>query len=960
MNNILNPKWILFVNVLPITILMVLYYAQFNIIESLLEKQVLKLWFIFATVIMFSWLINIAYVFYKLNKKQTLGRTYACIALLFYIPLIYIYGYHLTDLLPRSVPNWMLMGNIFLYLGTFLMPTLCYALFVLVLSFTRNPNEQKPWLNFLKMISIPIIMYVFVMLLIPLWERYLHNQHEEHFVLMFFIIGTLAFLFFLIKWIYLLNNKKNGVWIKYAWLWKVPLLLIAPITGLILNNGFIDRIVGERIFGDFSHPIFYCLSLINGLLLCLPYPKNIKLKLIQFLILMMTLSYSIYFFIVFIVFLPLSIVAIIVMGVGVLMLVPLVVFIVHIKTLNELYHLLLNVFSKKRLILSALLVFLILPITVLSSFSYDRLVLNQALSYVYHSNYNTPMKVNVRSLNNTLEQIKSQKKETFNFYSEKIPYISSLFNWIVLDNLTLSNKKIDLLQRIFITNDTHTEPRIKNERSVNTSNTNVNITNLSTRSTYDEVNDYWTTWVDLEITNSSLSNRLKEFSTQIQLSDLMWISDYYLYVGDKKEKGILSEKKAALWIYNTIRNTRRDPGILYYTNNNQVNFNVYPFLKNETRKTGIEFIHKTPVMIKIADKEIWLGEAEVVNTNNNKSNLDEEYNNEYFTYVNVSHKEKLTPVQRQAYFHFIIDNSNRTELDVQLKRMQKLIDQYPELITNSKFSIVDSSVNTQSFDFYQNNNWQQKIISLSQHKQGGFYLDRVIKQILFNQYQHASEYYPVMIVLTDQLNEATLMDDLKDWEFTMNENNVFYSFDKKEQLLKHVLISKDITQGKRIAKINLNQTVLTINLNQDDQPTNIRYISNNKQASLIIHQAYPILDKDILFTKGWRQALELEAIRRSNILDPSQAQAQWLQMLRLSFSSNIMSAVTSFIVVENEAQKQILYKKQKQAMSAKSSFDLSEDTTNMSEPKMWMVLILFLAVIVYRKKRNTLKQGELI
>ena len=55
--------------------------------------------------------------------------------------------------------------------------------------------------------------------------------------------------------------------------------------------------------------------------------------------------------------------------------------------------------------------------------------------------------------------------------------------------------------------------------------------------------------------------------------------------------------------------------------------------------------------------------------------------------------------------------------------------------------------------------------------------------------------------------------------------------------------------------------------------------------------------------------------------------------------------VTSYIVVENEAQRAILKKKQEQVLSSNKSLDLDENTQRMSEPNLWVLFGVLGAVL---------------
>ena len=198
MQNLLNPKWLLFINTLPIVVLFFLFVGEYNVINSLLNAENIKLWKTFGLTLGVLGLLNFVYTLWLTIKKQKVSVFYGVLALLCYIPFIYLFGFYSDQIIPVSIPQWMFSGNNILYVGTFLMPTLAYSLFVLVAHFTPETTEHKAWKNFLIAIIIPISWYIFSQIILPLWKP-LEDNFGIHLVIIFIIIGTLIFLFFLIR-----------------------------------------------------------------------------------------------------------------------------------------------------------------------------------------------------------------------------------------------------------------------------------------------------------------------------------------------------------------------------------------------------------------------------------------------------------------------------------------------------------------------------------------------------------------------------------------------------------------------------------------------------------------------------------------------------------------------------------------------------------------------------------------
>ncbi|PKV49846.1 putative secreted protein with MSEP-CTERM motif [Aquimarina sp. MAR_2010_214] len=937
MRNLLNPRWIFIINTLPIVLLFFLFSEEYTIIKSLLDQESIKCWKVFGSSLMILGILNLAYAIYLTLKKQNVSFLYGVIALLSYIPYIYLYNSYYDQIIPFSIPSWMVSNNIILYVGTFLMPTLAYSIFILVIHFTPKDKNHTAWKNFLIAIITPVFWYVFFLVILPLWKP-LNSNFETHALIIFIISGTIIFLFFLVRGVFILATKKATVFQKYELVWKIPIALVFPLLGLLINNEVLfndsDTANTLGIFGDFNTIWFYILAVLNGILICLPNKAQKTYQILLYIGRCITFMYTFYFFIVFLPFLPLSVIAIIAMGSGFLMLTPLVLFIIHINELTKNFALLTDYFSKNTLRIISVLSFLIIPLCITVSFITDRNILHETLDYIYSPDYSKTYKVNKKSLVKTLEVVKKnrEKRNGDMIFGNQIPYLSSYFNKIVLGNLTLSSSKIDKIAHIFngINAEQVTPENLRNEE--------VNVSKIQSKSTYDPIKNVWKSWVDIEITNNSNTN-FAEYATTFKLPEGCWISDYYLYVGDKKEMGILAEKKAAMWVFSQIQNENKDPGILYYLTGNKVAFRIFPFFRNEIRKTGIEFLHKTPIQLTIDQNVLTLGDT-------NHKNIENPSKEKQVIYISAQQKQKLKKVQRTPYFHFLVDISKEKHqsIDEFTKRIEKLVHKEKTLGANAQITFVNSYISQAS----SNKKWKEDY--QNQEFQGGFYLDRAIKTTLFNSYQNNTHSYPILVVVTDTIQNAILDNDFSDFSMTFPENNQFYNLSKKGGLQPYSLIKNPSFPLDEKTEVRFDQKVLEYKYDTHS----IAYLPDNGEPSIILKDGIYKNIKNTPSQSQWDKGLMMQGLWISQILHPETSDKEWIELVKNSFSNHIMTPVTSFLVVENEAQKAILKKKQEQVLSGKKSLDIGDETTRMSEPNIIITLILLLIILCY-KKRITLK-----
>ena len=599
MDTLTNPRWLLLVNTLPLLLLSYLSYRQYTLIESLLDTYSKSSWlgFAVATALYLGGTLGLG--IYLDRRKQKINAP--IVTCLFLIGLVYLY-YSVTisqDLVPWSIPDWLGGEDLLLYVSTCAMPTLGYGLLTGVhLSLSEREEEPDVALDLTIAVVIPLLIYLMVTGMIPIMGG--NSNLGTHLSVILMAMCTVMFLFFLVRGLYVLIRRRGPVSDEYRLFWLVPLTVIAPLGGLALNAKMFN------IFGDFTSPVWYILAGLNGLLLCLPNYDNKLYRLYIFLGRVALGVFVLYFFIVFLPFLPLAVAAVLAVGLGFLMLTPLLLLPLQVNTLREDYRYLRQYFQPAFLATMSAIAFSMIPLVITITYVRDQAVLDNALAYVYAPG-GAPVEeyaaaIRPAALDRTLAAIDLHKGSDNNFgFGSGTPYLSTYYRWIVLDNLTLSDAKMNELRMIF-QGEAQEETTSFRRRS-----NDVDLTAATVETEWDAGQEVWSSWVELELTNDSAAFNRGEYRTQFDLPPGVFIADYYLEIEGRREYGILAEKRAATWVYNNIVNGNRDPGFLRYVSADRIALNVFPIARGQTRRTGIRFLHKEPVTLRLDGRELTLG-----------------------------------------------------------------------------------------------------------------------------------------------------------------------------------------------------------------------------------------------------------------------------------------------------------------------------------------------------------------
>jgi hypothetical protein len=203
-----------------------------------------------------------------------------------------------------------------------------------------------------------------------------------------------------------------------------------------------------------------------------------------------------------------------------------------------------------------------------------------------------------------------------------------------------------------------------------------------------------------------------------------------------------------------------------------------------------------------------------------------------------------------------------------------------------------------------------------------------------------------MVAVTNQFENALVDKDFSDFKSAFPESDLYYVLYGNDAMEAHSLSGNPLSKADKSDTISFSHPVLDYPLVNQHV-----YLPNNLQPSLIFKDDFIDVDEKQIREKDWNAASMLQAKWNEQVWHPNVSDGQWVNLVRYSFMAKVMTPVTSYLVVENDAQKAILKRKQAQVLSGKKSLDLGEAPQRMSEPGLWIVGLL-LTVILWRHNRR--------
>jgi hypothetical protein len=695
----------------------------------------------------------------------------------------------------------------------------------------------------------------------------------------------------------------------------VIVAIIMPVVGLALNNsGMFFGNGSDGIFGDFSNLWFYIIAFLNGLIM-LVNMGNDRRSLALLYLKTVGFTYIIYFTIIFLPLMPFGLFGIVFYGLGILILAPITVFVTELFQIIQDFRKLKATF-RTGVIAAILLGVITLPAILTVNFSLDKVNFHKSLTYLSADSWNMPtisisrLKTTLKHADNALDASRGSSGIFPN--GTTTPIISRYYQTVALEGKVLSPDTVNRLRQIFsLTNEA--QPANTTTEQIQ----NGNLISVNTSSEFDNDLGIYKTWMDLEIRNDS-DRSLAEYRADFLLRDGCFIKDYYLYVGHERKQGILADKRAALITYNNIIRTPRDPGIIYYNSDNAISLRVYPFDRNEVRKTGFLVWHSQNEVIIIEGREIYLNAAK---------SIDKPLDMQGISFIPASYKKNLPTYERQPVYCFIIDASENSPYEEHQNKIA-------EYVSNTE--IRNSKIYMASYKVYDNNKSSVKCV-------GGFNLPLAMEMI-FKEYEHSALWFPIIIAVSDNINKAPAFQK-SNLAKRFPESGYYYNLgydlhltpysfadNKRQDIIKYPILSNTLSyNGLVVADNDKSETVISGNFGS--------YTDN------AYHNAFVLQAKSSVYSNDERTQIEL---------------------VRNSFRQRVLTKYTAFTVLETVEQENALLELQAKFLNSggQSNHGQNAPAVMMDEPSLLICVLMALVFAICgrnklrRRKKSIINKGN--
>ncbi len=774
-------------------------------------------------------------------------------------------------------------------------------------SSAENSNDTPTYMAGL--IAVPLIWFVVMNLI---------NGINLNAILMIFIIAVFYTIMLLTVKILLLWKQQNPdnelahpSSISY-YIITLFISLLLPLGGLALNQGNLDLWSNKAsggMFGDFSSPAFYVMAVLNGLFMLLPPVEDNKIRLLLFYLKAVCYTYILYFFIVFLPLLPLGAIGLIFFGLGIFIFAPTAAAIWQGVHIIKEWMVLAKTWGTPRIIAVFAAGIITLPLCLTSTFWADQGNLEAAVQYLDHNSTVISEEIDLSRLERTLTNIKGSygmRMDEIGFDSGTTPIISAFYTDFILDGKTISQRNILALENLFL--DSGHNLNDSNLSDDDIVNRQVRLAAVESKTEFDEKIGVYKSWVDLTLENSGTEDN-GEYVTAFKLPEGAYVSDYYLDVSGSRKEGILTDRRAALFIYQKIVNTRRDPGLLHYTDRNTLELRVFPFNQHEVRKTGFEILHIYPLTLNLDNHIISLDSDAVPKDTVVEGAI----------LLSPLQKAGLGQGNRTPEYYFVIDGSKFSDPAWHIEQ----IEAYAKANNIKQAQVMFASYKVESHSLTDMKETEFKT-------ECGFNLDRAVRMILS---EESEDSFPVIIAVSDNMPGAVFPENIYPLSDKFPESLYYYA-------LNHDLSLTPYSYEDNQAGIRIYNPIIEPVLN-----FNGTYVSDNGECELVLSN----MDADSIALSGdrYKDAILLDAAQQRYWLN---RETDPLELVRASFKTRVLTPQTAFMVVETPEQEKEMLDWQEKLLNNNEEIP----TVSLDEPPLPVCIVLFLMIIIVLTRKRSL------
>lgn len=601
-----HSKWWFLTVVLPQGLLLLLNVRAYRIASGDMTEQQLASAGAVGGALLVVFLLSVAAIGAHASRRVAVNWLVAVLVLLMHIAYVWFATAATGQMLPDSVRAWILPGGEFLfYQYACMMPGLFHAGLLLGSLDLGVRRKVDSVVTLAALVLPPVIWYAVLRLLA---DGFLGGSFAPSVLTGLFVALTVLvliafhrFLLFVHGW---LTRRRHRALLLVVAAWA------APLGGLWLNA----RIPFPF---DFQGVSVYVLTVLNGVALLVPSRTDSRSGVAAWMLRGATYPFTVYFFVVFLPFLPLSLLAMIACGAGFLILAPTFLFLVHTRFLAEETLRIAARLGRGRAIALLALSIAVLPTGFVARALLDRAALSVAIDAVYHSRSpDATRKVNRVFLRSSLRHLRRVKKGLY------LPFVTEGYRRIVFDGMVLPAAKMDHIHHVFFGEPL---PQIEDRSrgflgfvrgrrramsgDVTLPSRAVRLADVAVTTETSEGQTHAT----VELVMQNEARGLAEFATELHVPAGVLIERYELDMRGTAVRGRIFERKSAMWVYHMIRDTERiDPGLLVYETPTKLRLRVYPFRAEQERTCRIRFLFPAGAApaVRIGERTVRLGESD--------------------------------------------------------------------------------------------------------------------------------------------------------------------------------------------------------------------------------------------------------------------------------------------------------------------------------------------------------------